>query len=318
MEKDKITIVESLRDRVGILTFHSAFNEGSILQSFCLNQLLQQKLNRSVEIIDHNYQSRIDFYGSPNQNERTKALHEFINQLPLSHKAFVDNDSTTFDYIDNHYSALFIGSDEIWKVNYPSKRLYPPFPNVYWPNQRLRIPKISYAACIGDTNWEKLPDSFLNHMKESIESFNLLSVRDNRTLEFLKWLKIENSNEVSIIPDPVLSFDLIPYIDLRFLKDKLIKLGIDFTKARMGIYSSQCNVMDRIINHLRRRDIQIVAISDYLGEVDISLVENGFTPIEWAFIPRFMTYCISNRMHGCITNLINNTPFIALDLRDKP
>ena len=155
-------------------------------------------------------------------------------------------------------------------------------------------------------------------MKESIESFNLLSVRDNRTLEFLKWLKIENSNEVSIIPDPVLSFDLIPYIDLRFLKDKLIKLGIDFTKARMGIYSSQCNVMDRIINHLRRRDIQIVAISDYLGEVDISLVENGFTPIEWAFIPRFMTYCISNRMHGCITNLINNTPFIALDLRDKP
>ncbi|MFW5879981.1 MAG: polysaccharide pyruvyl transferase family protein [bacterium] len=306
------------KKRAGLLTFHSAFNEGSILQAYCLNQLIRKQLNLDAEIVDQNYKSRLDFYGSVFQSERTIVLQDYIKKLPLSNQSFIDKDKETFDYINRSYNCLFIGSDEVWKVKIPTKRLYPPFPNVYWPNKELRIPCLGYAVCIGDTDWEKLPNSILYQMVESIKSFDLLGVRDSRTYNFLKWLDVVENYNISITPDPALSVDFSNHLDLSLLKRKLVKLGVNFEKKRIGIYCPQNPIIKKVIQYLKKREIQTIAISDNCGDVDLCLSDVGFTPIEWAFIPHFMSYCISYRMHGCISNIINNTPFIALDLRNKP
>jgi hypothetical protein len=304
-------------ESIGILTFHSAYNEGSILQTFCLCNLLNKGLGLFTEVIDHNFKNRIELYGSRNSNDRTNTLQSFINKLPLSKESFLDAPFETFEFINKRYKALIIGSDEIWKVSVPQRNLYPPFPNVYWPTEEVTIPKIAYAGCIGDTNWRSLPDSHLRTMQKSLNSFDLLSVRDQRTFEFLKWLGIEQISKVEILPDPVFSIDLLPFINRKKLKQKLEKKGVDFSKSRIGILAPQNSLIDKLVNNFRARNIQIIAITDYTGTSDVNLTKCGFTPLEWAGITGLMTYCISYRMHGCITCLINNTPFIAFDLRDK-
>ncbi len=137
MERDK---------RIGILTLHSGYNEGAILQAFCLASHLQSSLiNSEVEIIDHRYPNKVRAYG-PVHDERTKVLNDFINHaLPSSRKRLLSDDHrATFEFIKEEYDVVVTGSDELWKVKY-AKRYFgliseqkdpwcPAFPNVCMAN----------------------------------------------------------------------------------------------------------------------------------------------------------------------------------------
>src|SRR4030095_4635406 len=155
--------------RLGILTLHSGFNEGAILQAYCLSQNLQRSLpSWRVEIIDHRYPSKVAVYGSAD-NGRKRALNEFISSaLPLSARTFVAaNHRRTKRYLREKYDMLIVGSDEVWRTNYQMRLRgllvqqrdpwSPAFPNVYWPEPELCLPTVAYAACVGESDWRRIP-----------------------------------------------------------------------------------------------------------------------------------------------------------------
>lgn len=315
--------------KLGILTFHYNYiNEGSLLQAYCLVNNLKNNLpGYDIEIIDHQYKSKLKVYGEKTKNPRTKALYNFIqNSLPLSKNKFFDDSKKTFKFINENYDALVVGSDEIWRMHYEKKFfLYnpkdpwnPAFPNIYWPDKSVKTPKIAYAACIGNTKLNNIPLIHKLKMKRILDNFSLLSVRDKNTKSFLKWLDPKLEEKAEIIPDPSFSIDISSLVNKKNIKTKLEKLGVDFSKPRVALlfpnYLNDKNT-DEAINYFKSEGYQIISLSEYNEKSDIDLSRESFNPLEWIGIFGFMDICISQRMHGCISSILNNIPFIALDSR---
>ena len=315
--------------KIGILTLHSGYNEGAILQAFCLASNLRSNLANKVEIVDHRYPSKIRAYG-PIRDEKTRILDDFVNHsLPLSSKRFISDDhQTTFKYVRENYSAIVTGSDELWKLNY-TKRFFglvseqnnpwcPAFPNVYWPDESIKIPKIAYAVSIGQTDWRTIPRNHLTRIKNILSHYVLLGIRDQRTMSFLKWLDSTIGSKAEWVPDPTFSTDFLSFVDKEMLKQKLQQWGVDFGRPRICIVLEDVPGLNEAIREMKDRGFQIVGLSIPNRTADVVLFDKGFTPLEWAGVFGLMDFCISQRMHACISCILQDTPFVAVDFYGNP
>ncbi|MBI4699102.1 MAG: polysaccharide pyruvyl transferase family protein [Nitrospirae bacterium] len=316
--------------KIGILTLHSGYNEGGILQAFCLASNLQNSLiNIKVEVTDHRYPNKVRAYG-PVRDDKTRVLHDFVdNALPLSRKRFESDDhQATFEFIKENYSALITGSDELWKLNY-TKRFFglraeqrdpwcPAFPNVYWPDESIRIPKIAYAASIGKTEWKTIPSRHIKKMKSILSHYALLGIRDERTMSFMEWLDPNLADKAERVPDPAFSIDVSSLIDKQNLKEKLKQWGVDFDRPRIGMILKDTANTNKAILEMKKKGFQIVGLSVPNGNADVALFDKGLTPLEWFGVFALMDLCVSQRMHACISCIVNNTPFIAVDFYSNP
>ncbi len=313
---------------IGILTLHSALNEGAILQSYCLSKhLLGQLPYYKTEIVDHSYPLKLKTYGSA-KTARKKAMESFIKKsLPLSDQSFVSKNLTsTFKYIQNRYGALIVGSDEVWKLHYQRRfglllrqddPWHVPFPNVYWPNKIIRIPKIAYAACIGQTNWILIPCRHKKIMRDCLSDFRLIGVRDKRTIYFLDWLDPALASRAEWVPDPTFSFDFLSTVDIVALKMKLVDAGVDFSRPRCLLAMPDSDFSRLISNSFKSKGYQIISLTFSNQFADIDLTKYSFDPLEWARIFGLVDICATVRMHGCIASLLNKTPFVAIDLSKR-
>ena len=73
---------------------------------------------------------------------------------------------------------------------------------------------------------------------------------------------------------------------------------------------------DALIATLRKDGMQTVALSYANPAADVDLSQAEFTPLEWAAAFGCFDSSVTDRMHGCIFSLRNNTPLIALDARE--
>jgi hypothetical protein len=316
-------------NKIGILTLHSGYNEGAILQAFCLAFNLQNNVTGKVEIVDHRYPSKERAYG-PVRDEKTRRLDDFINHsLPLSTKRFIADDyQTTFKFIRENYSAIVIGSDELWKLKY-TKRCFgliseqndlwcPAFPNVYWPDESIEIPKIAYAVSIGQTDWRTIPKKHITRMKRILSRYILLGIRDQRTMSFLKWLDPVIASKAEWVPDPTFATDILSLVDKKVLKQKLQQWGVDFSRPLICIVLKDTPHINEIIGEMKKKGFQIVGLTLPNRVADVDLSDKGFTPLEWFGVFGLMDFCISQRMHACISCILQDTPFIAVDFYSNP
>lgn len=319
-----------MKKKIGILTLHSGFNEGAVLQSYCVASNLQNALSEGkVEIVDHRYPGKAIVYGAV-RDDRTRTLSDFINHgLPLSEKRFESDDHTkTFDYIRENYDAVVTGSDELWKVSYTRRLLglvteqkspwSPAFPNVYWADESIKVPKIAYAASIGQTDWTQIPRKHRERMRRILSDYRLLGIRDQRTMRFLEWLDPRIAYRAEWVPDPAFSIDILSGVDRASLKAKLERYGVDFSHARVGTVLADMMKTGGTLERLKEKGFQIVSLTIPNKAADVVLFDKGFTPLEWVGIFGFMDFCISQRMHACISSILNDTPFVAVDFYNNP
>ncbi|HMN89758.1 MAG TPA: polysaccharide pyruvyl transferase family protein [Saprospiraceae bacterium] len=320
--------------KVAVATYHYSFNEGAILQAYAVTQLVETHLGKKADLIDQRYPGKQAIYGAPNDN-RKEALQASIDHwLPLSSASFRSRDNrAVFDYINNNYDAFIVGSDVIWNLRYkrhlrrflPGGGIFPhqpypfftPFPNIYWPDKSIKIPKYAYAASIGTLEYNAIPGRHRRNMKQILSGFSAISVRDERTRRFVEWVDPNLAKDVVIVPDPTLGIALLELNRLESLKEKLIALGVDFSRPRCGIICEGDHMPTRkTAEYLKAKGYQIIGITAANPFSDINLFAHGFHPMEWALLFRYMDICITERMHGAIFCLKNLTPFIILDINE--
>lgn len=319
--------------KIAIATLHYGFNEGAILQAYALSQLIEKHIsNAKAEILDHRYTSKMEAYGPP-ENARQKILQQAIeNWLPLSPKSFYSSSATeSLSFAKENYDVIFVGSDVVWNLKYkrrlrrffpkgilPSQpfAFFPAFPNIYWPDSSIVIPRVSYASSIGTLEYNQIPKAHLKRMRQILEGFSALGVRDERTLRFLEYVNPKLEQRASLVPDPTLGIELVDDTLEEKLKDKLVRSGIDFGRPRCAVICDDHPEIYKVACSLRGRGFQVVGITAKNSYSDIELFEYGFHPMEWAILFRFFNLCITERMHGAIFCLKNFTPFIALDINE--
>lgn len=320
---------------VGILTLHYGFNEGAVLQAYSLAALLKRRLAPAeVEIVDQRYPSKLAV-GGPAADPRTRAIQQAIDEwLPLGPVRSRTNDSAAVKAtLPGRYDLLVYGSDQIWCLHY-QRRLrsilgrgifpvqnspfLPPYPNVYWPDERLAVPQVTFAAAVGRLKWEDIPKRHAAAMRRGLSACRLISARDDRTFRFIEWLGADLAARTSLVPDPTFAetfrTQLADTAARERLRERLTDLGVDFSRPRCGIVSGRNPAVAKIAEELRRSGVQTIGITAANDCCEVRLFEEGFHPMDWARLFGFMDYCISERMHACICCLLQQTPFVALDI----
>lgn len=187
--------------KIGILTFHNAYNYGAILQTYATQEIVR-KYGHSVEIIDyHNAaidrfydKKKFHFKAMPKRNSksllvyliakffnlrRNSAFKVFTkNNLILSKHKYLQGDK--MDLSD--YDVILIGSDQLW-----NKSLTGGIDRIYWAqfDTSAGTRKVSWSVCMNNMNVTTDETSLI---KNFLKHFSAISVREVTLQAFISQL----------------------------------------------------------------------------------------------------------------------------------
>ncbi len=198
--------------KVGIITYHSAYNFGSVLQALATQQAVN-KLGYETEILNYRMASQYDFYMLSRKKgiksnikkllygkkikeleKRELRFEKFIKEKMKLTSEFSKPENVTMFY--KEFDTIISGSDQIW--NKHSNELC----NVDWKYMNPYIlkdfngRKVSYASSIVNMTTEEL-----NMIKEPLKSFYSISCRETSASNRLKKML---DKDVSTVCDPTL------------------------------------------------------------------------------------------------------------------
>ena len=191
--------------KIGIITFHNAYNYGAVLQCYALQEFLLQQ-GYDVQVIDYRNKYLLSCY-------KVWDVHRIVSKNPiiflkksikeclfLKHRKrrgnkfdnFINNKLRLSNFTKENlrlFDLIIIGSDQVWNVHLTNG-----FDPVYWGNFEIKENGhiISYAASI-EEYWD------LSHNEKAISllnKFSSISVREYKTAMFLHSLLNRHIYEV--------------------------------------------------------------------------------------------------------------------------
>ena len=319
--------------RIGILTYHQSANNGAVVQAYSLSKRIKELYpSCQVEIVDYQMRKVQESYAYTLKNyfsnisavnrlkrcvylirhplflhrkrQRTDVFSSCLDKLPLSpERIWDDKPDEIYSYINERYDILLVGSDAIW--NYLSRG----YGNVYLPDSRVKITKMSYAASCYGMDFLKRHDTERKEIGENLNEFAFIGVRDDATEEFVHWSGCGLTPVHTCDPTVFLNVDELP-IDEEELRQKLIKHGFDFSKPTIGMMGNAH--MFKMLRRMYGKQYQIVALYEFIPGADVNLYD--LEPYEWAYVFRYFKVTFTTFFHGTLLSLRNGTPVICLAL----
>jgi len=211
-----VIIIHLKRDKmkIGILTFHSSINPGSVLQAYCVFKLLVESFPRShVEIInlvpynreirEWNFFSKSFPFIRKDNITQYLSIRRFVRKhLNLSKRRYYRNLNEQIKYINKqNYNLIFTGSDTIW-MN--SEKLDNALPSIYFLPKEITAKKVSIAASVDPLIDETPYMEKKKTLKELFDKFLFITVRDKMTYTLLEKIEIP---QILQIADPTLLYN---------------------------------------------------------------------------------------------------------------
>lgn len=202
--------------KIGIMTFCRADNYGSVLQSYALQNFINNEFGCEVELIDFMTCKQVEIYRTSKYESRSlkNIIKFFLNILVYNRyslnkrKAFdkyrekrlqmsnIHYDEYNYKTVAEHYDAVICGSDQIWNMDaYDFHQAY-----LLKGISCEKIHKISYAPSLGGYDSIRQNKNREIEFKLALENFKAISVREYSGANILE--KLINRN-ISVLVDPV-------------------------------------------------------------------------------------------------------------------
>lgn len=299
--------------KIGILTYHRAFNYGAYVQSYAFSQQLAKRFpEHHIEIIDFSYRSDIikrkiepykvlllagyrRYLGVKRNN---KAFLKGLKKLPLGKRIISNNHKKAIRKICQQYDFVIVGSDAVfnWKEN--------PIPNIFFFDTD-KCPHITYAASAHLNRYKDVTAEQKAYVTEALKKFSLISTRDAETERFVEFFG-GGSSVHNCDPTVLLEFDY----NTDTLIDKMKRKGIDFSKPIVCVM-----LKDKSFGELTKKyfgeDYTIVALKTANPYADVFL--DDLTPLEWSRVFSYAKITITDFFHGTLLSLKNGTPVVSID-----
>ena len=216
--------------KIGILTFHYMINQGSILQAYCVYQLLRKKYpNAEVEIIDLIPKNRGDneknFYKKWPPFVRFDVLARYLsmrrfwkNRVKFSPRSESMETEEQIKFINRQgYDAIFTGSDTVWMH---SDKLNNVLPHIYFLPKGIQGKKYAIAASADplksrESYFDKSPE-----LLEALEGYEAILISDRLTFDLMKDLGV---SKIQDICDPTLLFPFEESLGIRVEKVRTLE-----------------------------------------------------------------------------------------------
>jgi hypothetical protein len=299
--------------KIGILTFHFAYNYGAMWQCYGLQQALKRLGYNDVEVINvipskwHWFLMGIPLKISIDSVRKAliKLKHYKENKKPFDvfRKQYITcSNYFTMDAISEctrKYDAIIVGSDQVWAPSQQKDCLY--FLN--W-QPAYRGLKIAYAPCCA------LKATNIKHkdtLRKALNDFNSLSARNDTTCQFVENI---TGKKVPLVPDPTMLTDYSNLITndyksktkyiLSFVLGSDIKGGNDAAISKLKELYKEA----KIIAVVAAKSNPIIV--NYADEVRYNV-----TPVEWLNLIAHAQLVYTDSFHCTVFSMKFHVPFIA-------
>lgn len=296
--------------KVGILTFHCAYNFGAVLQCYALSEYLK-KQGHSVSII--NYCPNYLETQSPHMTFRTfvnrHPRHSLTNYIRYSsyywaYKRFIARSFQLTERVEtldqyrsvvSNFDVVIIGSDQVWNTKYNGD-------DPIWygegigQNQLL----VAYAVSAGDPHFTS--DELVS-LQAALARFSSISVREECLADVIRPL---TPQAVTTVLDPSLMAPPETWDKFAPSKERYIV-----------IYQARVNDnVFRMAESLSAQTGYPIITLDYYGNSIRSGYHKVLSPAQFVSVIKSAYCVITTSFHGTAFSAILNTPFYTLRLRD--
>ncbi len=301
--------------KIRTITFHSAYNFGSMLQAYALQEYIKKLYNGNVDYKIINLRTKIqkDVYNYRiSSNLLNKLLKTILYGKKLKkreqnfEKFISENLNVTREYLneeelkkDNIKADYFIsGSDQVWNLNATD------FSWSYFLDFSNNGKKISYATSMGPIEKERKEEE---KIKKYLSEYDNISVREKQSQEYIYSL-IGKESEVNV--DPTLLLNKEDYESL-----------IDEKRIRRGKY-----ILYYTLKPNKNRQLLLKKIGKSLNMpivvANMSLkydINSGFRklynsgPKEFLNLIKNAELVITSSFHGTVFSILFNKNFYSLN-----
>ena len=203
-----------MKKRVGIITYHAAYNIGSVLQAYATQEIIKD-IGYEPLIINYRLKSQKEYYiplyrthfgykkflkdiemmpVARARKERTNNFEQFIcNMLDLTEEVSVPKD---VNHLYEQFEVIISGSDQIWNLHSFELEGQDPYYMMPYLLDNYRGRAISYASSVAN-----MSDDELNWLLPHLETFHAISIREPSSA---KKLREAYGIDVVNVPDPTM------------------------------------------------------------------------------------------------------------------
>lgn len=322
-------IFKMVQKKVLILTHQLGKNYGGIMQAYALQAVLRT-LNiepHTTFFVHKTSLQSVKTYAKYCVRRVLKYLRYPISDMPLNAKELTTNNTKRFieKYIDvvnsndvcnahvnQSYSALITGSDQVWRQAYVPVQKY-----LFDFADQCKITRISYAASFGTDNLSEYDTPLRVEAARLIQKFDGISVREDSGVRLAKesW-GVAAEQHV----DPTMLLDKQHYINL-------------ITSASKSDQSSNGEIFLYILDRDKKKNDVATYISAALGKKIFEIlpqlptsrrdfllqIDNYQLPPVTQWLKSFYdaSFIITDSFHGTVFSIIFNKPFIAVGNVDR-
>ena len=197
--------------KIGILTFHRAYNCGAIMQTFALQYIIS-KLGGEPTIIDYLSAAKrentkllsfkyktlknilTDFVFDMYRFSKKKKFDRFIKTyIPITQQSYCSKEQLIEMDEHNFFDLYIVGSDQVWN---PGNTMDDDAYMLSFVGKTHK--RNSYAASLGSA---ELTDEQIQKLKYNLADFNIVTVREKNSLEKYPFLSDYGTN---VVLDPTL------------------------------------------------------------------------------------------------------------------
>lgn len=322
--------------KIGLLAYHAACNFGAFLQLLSTVEYIKKQgdeprvINWVPRDFRKDYEKR-----SPSE---VRKLYSALQQQYYPLTKLCESSKEVAEVIEKEgIEAVIIGSDAVCqhhpfreRFNFPVKRIvyYAKitsdrlYPNCFWGdfNKYLKKP-IRIAMISGssqDSKYYYISGKTKRKMKESIESFSYLSVRDDWSRKMISYLT-DGKVIPDITPDPVFAFNhnashFVPSKEEILSKYKIP--GDYVILSFKGPKSVDQQWIDEFHKMANQKGLCCVKLpyadAPAFGDIAISVGE-AITPLDWYALIKYSKGYVGNNMHPIVTSITCGIPFFSFD-----
>lgn len=298
--------------KIGILTFHYAYNFGAVWQCYGLQQTLNRLGYNEVEILNvvpHKWHwflmgipLKISFQNIGKGLQKLMHWRECKEQFDIFRsKYFKCSPPFSMSEIGcftQKYDVIIVGSDQVWAPSQRKDFLY--FLN--W-NPTFRGKRIAYAPCCATDIIDK---KYIPVLQKALDNFDYLSARNICTQKFVYNLINKN---VPLVPDPTILANYTCFIK-KANNEKPYILNFVLGKDIFGGNSKALQILQTL--HPECKIISVVVpksnpIIPILGDE----VRYDVSPIEWLNLIAHAKLVYTDSFHCTIFSMKFHTPFVA-------
>ncbi len=266
--------------KIGILTFWGVPNYGAWTQAYALNNLVRTMMGDEYDVRHINYLHSNHFTAYYKNNEKLR------NNFTYSYDKIAHTERLSAEQLEcEEFDIIITGSDAIWEFSVKG------FGNdMHLIGNNLNAKKlIAYAPSFGTMTQDM---NFETWMKEGLEQYHHLSVRDGNSANIVKKLI---GIEPQIVLDPALLWN--------FKNDRnVVEPFIDSYILVYGINWSE-EFISGAQQFAREKNCRLVSVGYTNKWCDLNFRMTELRCLEWIGMFKNAEYVITSTFHGLMLSL---------------